>query len=189
MCTSVLTPPLAIFRWGVAGCSVIVAIWIGTVPSTDDQIARISNPTAMIGKGVIDVEGNHVGRIEDAVFHWHVDGYREYAVLSLGGVFGDGETHVEIPAEALAASRGRNHVVLNVNKAQLNGDSEEIIYRFYDRSLAAAYGAGGATIATPTSALYPEGRPHVCECFWSDVLRDTEFKATRIRQIHVVTSQ
>ena len=189
MITSVLTPPLAIFGWGAAGCLVIVAVWVGTVAPTDDQIARISNPTGMIGKRVIDVEGNHVGRIEDAVFHWEGDGYREYAVLSLGRVVGGGETHVAVPAERLSASRWGNHFVLNVNNAHPNGDPEVIIYRFYDRSLTAAYGAGGATVVTSTYALYPEGRPHVCECFWSDVLRDTEFNATRIRQIHVVTGQ
>lgn len=189
MCSSVLTPPLAILRWGVAGCSIIVAVWIGTLPSTDGRTERISNPTAMIGKRVVDEEGNHIGRIEDRVFHWNSHGYREYAVLSLSRGLGDGEKHGVVPSEALSGDKGEDHFVLNMNQAQLKGAPEVIMYRFYDRSLAAAYGAVGATVVTSTAAPYDKGRPRVCECFWSDVLRDTEFTGTRLHQIHVVTRQ
>jgi len=188
MIASVPTSPPAIFGWGAAGCLVIVAVWVATVASTDDQITRISDPTGMIGKRVIDAEGSHVGRIEDTVFHWHRDGYREYAVLSLERAFGNGETRLAVPSEALAASRGRNHFVLKVNKAQLNGDPEVIRYHFYDRSSITAVG-GGAMAANSTYALNDEGRTHVCECFWSEVLRGAEFQETTIQQIHVVARQ
>jgi sporulation protein YlmC with PRC-barrel domain len=153
MAISVRALPIAILGWGIVIVRIVLPIWVGTVAYADDQVVRMSNPTDMTGKLVKDREGNFLGRIQDMVFHWHSDGYTEYAVLSLGGVFGEGDGHVAVPWEALTPSTRKDHFVLNMNKVQLNDYPELVVYRFYDRSFATVLGANRSTAASSAHAM------------------------------------
>jgi sporulation protein YlmC with PRC-barrel domain len=145
MAISVPSLPIAILGWSLVIMRIVLVVWVGTVAYADDQMVRMSNTTDRMGKVVKDRKGNFLGRIQDMVFHWHSDGYIEYAVLSLGGVFGGGEERVAVPWEALTPNSRNDHLVLNMNKVQLNDYHELVVYRFYDRSFAAVLGVGRST--------------------------------------------
>jgi sporulation protein YlmC with PRC-barrel domain len=145
--------PMAILRWSMVMVRIVLVIWVGTVAYADNQMVRMSHTTDMIGKLVKDGEGNVLGRIHDLVFHWRSDGYTEYAVLSLGGLFGEGEEHIAVPWEALKQDTRKDHVVLNLSKVELNDDPELVVYRLYDRSFAAVLGAGRSTAASSAHAM------------------------------------
>jgi sporulation protein YlmC with PRC-barrel domain len=150
--------------WGIVTMRIVLVIWVGTVAYADDQIVRMSHSTDMTGKLVKDREGNFLGRIQDMVFHWHSDGYTEYAVLALGGGFGEGEEHVAVPHvavpwEALTPNTRKGHFVLNMNKVQLNDYSELVVYRLYDRSFAAVLGVGRSTAALSANATKNNIKP------------------------------
>ncbi len=151
--------PIAILRWGIVLVRIVLVIWVGTVAYADDQMVRMSNTTDMIGKLVKDGEGNFLGRIHDLVFHWRSDGYTEYAVLSLGGLFGEGEEHVAVPWEALKKDTRKDHFVLNMNKVELNDYPELVVYRLYDRSFAAVLGADRSTAASSANATKDHIKP------------------------------
>ena len=161
MAISVRALPIAAIGWGIVTARIVLVIWVGTVAYADDQLVKRSVTPDMIGKLVTDREGNSLGKIQDVVLHWRSDGYAEYAVLSFGGFLGVGEAHVAVP---------------KMNKAQLNEYPQLLVYRFYDRSFAAALGAGRSTAdssahamtdniesAEPASAPRSFGRHHAME--------------------------
>ncbi|MGE0468323.1 MAG: PRC-barrel domain-containing protein [Nitrospira sp.] len=145
--------PIAPVRWVTVMARIVLVIWAGTVASADEQPVRMSTPPSMIGKLVTDREGNVLGRIRDVVFHWRSDGYAEYAVLSMGGFWDVGEAHVAVPSRALSPNTRKDHFALNMNKVQLNEDPELVVYRLYDRSVAAVLGAGRSPAAPSADAM------------------------------------
>ncbi|MGE0644485.1 MAG: PRC-barrel domain-containing protein [Nitrospira sp.] len=157
MVTSVLTPLIAILGWGIASLSFFVVIWVGSVPSTDNQMVKISRTTDMIGKFVKDKEGNILGRIYDRVFHWQGDSYTEYAVLSLEGVSTEKEAQVAVPWEALTLNTMQDYLLLDMNTINFPGDFRVVVYRFYDRSFAAVPGSGLST----TGSSEPASMDHI----------------------------
>lgn len=184
---------LAILGWVLVMLAMVVVIWVGTAAHADeqnshDQMMGISHIARQVGKLVKDPEGKQLGRIQDLVFLWRSHGYTEFAVLSLGGLFGVGGKQLVVPWGALVESHGKSYFVLNVNSIQLAEIPHLASYRFYDRSSVEAVG-GRATAATSRSALYDEGQPQVFEYFWRLVLQDDTFQGTPIRQLQVATRQ
>lgn len=149
-------PNAIMLGWDIIIVTIVLVVWIGTTAyadDQDDQMVRMSNAADMIGKLVKDQEGNSLGRIQDLVFHWRSDGYTEYAVLSLGGLFGLREEYVAVPWEALTLNVRKDHFVLNMKKVQLKDLPEFVLYRFYDRSLAAVLGADRPAAASSAHVI------------------------------------
>lgn len=154
---SVRARPIAIVGivgWGIALVTIVSVIWVGIIAYADHQMVTLSNISDVIGTHVKDGEGNLLGRIQDLVFHWRRDGYTEYAVLSLGGFFGE-EAHVAVPWEALTPNTKKNHFVLNMNEVQLENMPEFVWYRVDDRSFAAVRGVDRST--AEASAIATKG--------------------------------
>jgi sporulation protein YlmC with PRC-barrel domain len=115
---------------GIAILALLVLV--GVVGS----IAHADQPSEMIGKPVKNLDGKHIGTIEDLVINWGSDGYSEYAVLSFGGFLGLGDEYVAVPWGTLTLSENKEHFVLSVKEEQLKNSPGFLAYRFYDRSSA-----------------------------------------------------
>src|SRR5690625_4907852 len=69
----------------------------------------------LTGTKVENLEGKHVGEIEDIMFDPEY-GTIAYAVLSFGGFLGIGDKHFAIPVEALGFSDRRSAITLDIDK-------------------------------------------------------------------------
>lgn len=72
----------------------------------------------LTGTKVENLEGKHVGEIEDIMFDPE-NGTIAYAVLSFGGFLGIGDKHFAIPVEALGFSDRRSAITLDIDKKKL----------------------------------------------------------------------
>lgn len=70
------------------------------------------------GNKVENLEGKHIGAIEDIMFEPE-SGTISYAVLSFGGFLGIGDKHFAIPVEALGFSDKANTITLDIDKNKL----------------------------------------------------------------------
>ena len=117
-------------------------------PSATDDVMRDVAPTSreVIGRGVVNKDGEDVGEIADIVTEKSSNDL--YAVLSVGGFLGIGEKNVAIPLRLLQF--GGNDVIL------MSQDTEETLKGMpaYDQARyqplsKAAPGAGPAGAAPP----------------------------------------
>lgn len=111
-----------------------------------DMIRPIAlSATSLIGNGVVNPEGEDLGKVEDIMMDIRA-GRVAYVVLSFGGFLGLGDKLFAVPWDALALDTNRKVFVLNVKKETLKnapgfdkdnwpltGDSDWLasIYQFY----------------------------------------------------------
>lgn len=79
---------------------------------------NIISSSEVTGKRVENLEGKHIGEIQDIMIEPH-SGSIAYAVLSFGGFLGIGDKHFAIPMEALRFSEKDNIVKLDIDKSKL----------------------------------------------------------------------
>ncbi len=91
---------------------------VGAEVRADRIPPDIVKGSTIIGKGVENLQGKHLGEIQDLAID-EVDGQIRYAVLSFGGLLGMGEKYFAIPWEALELSQDRRHFVLDVSEEDL----------------------------------------------------------------------
>lgn len=174
---------LSYMEWSIVIARLVLMIWVGTVAYADDQMMRISNTADLTGTLVKDPEGKVLGRIQDVVFHWRSDGYTEYAVLSLGGFWREGDRQIAVPRKALMPNPMKDHFVLNMNQVQLNEDPELVAYRLYDRSFVGVLGAARSPAASSAPAMmdHSASAEHVWETRLFSIQHVMESELTRER--------
>jgi len=89
---------------------------------TDQELAkRVSNvnkATKFIGMDVKNPENESVGKVSDLALDLK-SGKIAYAVLSVGGFLGVGDKMIAVPIEALTVEKGAKHLLLDVDKQQV----------------------------------------------------------------------
>lgn len=143
---------LPIVSWGIVIFTLVVFVWVGTLPHVVAQPVAMSHSMDMIGKLVKNLDGKILGNIKDLVINWRSDGYIEYAVLSSGGFLGLGDEYFAVPWEALTLSETKEHFVLNMKEEHLKDVLGFAVYRFYDRSSVAAQ-RGVRSTAMPSAHI------------------------------------
>jgi len=83
-----------------------------------ESAPRVLSATTIIGDGVRNASGDHLGRIEELVVD--VDNGRvAYAVLSFGGFLGLGDKLFAVPWAALRLATDEHRFVLDVDRSVL----------------------------------------------------------------------
>ena len=82
------------------------------------QVTEVNKASSFIGMAVKNTQNEDVGKINDLVFDPE-KGKISYAVLSIGGILGVGDKLVAIPITSLKPQPGQKHLVVNMQKAQL----------------------------------------------------------------------
>lgn len=82
------------------------------------QVTDVNKASSFIGMAVKNTQNEDVGKINDLVFDPQ-SGKISYAVLSVGGILGVGDKLVAIPITSLKPQPGQKHLVLNMQKSQI----------------------------------------------------------------------
>jgi sporulation protein YlmC with PRC-barrel domain len=92
----------------------------GAISDTElkKQVTEVNKASSFIGMAVKNTQNEDVGKINDLVFDPQ-KGRISYAVLSVGGILGVGDKLIAIPITSLKPQPGQKHLVLNMQKSQL----------------------------------------------------------------------
>ena len=82
------------------------------------QVTEVNKASSFIGMAVKNTQNEDLGKINDLVFDPE-KGKISYAVLSVGGVLGVGDKLVAVPVTSLKPQPGQKHLVLNMQKSQV----------------------------------------------------------------------
>jgi len=82
------------------------------------QVTEVNKASSFIGMAVKNTNNENVGKINDLVFDPE-EGKISYAVISVGGILGVGDKLVAVPITSLKPQPGQKHLVLNMQKSQL----------------------------------------------------------------------
>ena len=82
------------------------------------SVTEVNKASSFIGMGVKNMQNENLGKVHDLVFDPQ-KGRISYAVLSIGGVLGVGDKLIAVPVTSLRPQPGQNHLVLNMNKSQV----------------------------------------------------------------------
>jgi len=114
----------------------------------DSKAGLISRATEIVGKTVVNFEGENVGEIKDLMVN-HADGQVTYAILSFGGILGLGDKLFAVPWVSLSHDKTNNRFRMNANKDLLKNapgfdksnwpdmsdpTRQAEIYRYYNQS-------------------------------------------------------
>src|SRR3954470_23279581 len=81
----------------------------------DSEAGFIGRATEIIGKKVVNLEGENVGDIKDIMVNYS-DGQVTYAIMSFGGVLGLGDKLFAVPWVSLRRDRSNDRFVMKANK-------------------------------------------------------------------------
>ncbi len=84
----------------------------------NDVRPKALSATTLIGDGVVNAQGQDLGKIEDVMLDLN-SGRVAYAVLSFGGFLGMGDKLFAIPWEAMTVDTNRKVFILNVDQSTL----------------------------------------------------------------------
>jgi sporulation protein YlmC with PRC-barrel domain len=125
--------------------------------------SRVWLATALVGDRVRNSAGENLGKIEDLVIDPD-SGTLRYAVLSLDGVFGNGDRLLAIPWSLMSVSPLRDNLLLNIDKLRLERAPAfgrehwpDVNDPAWQRSLHDYYGAAPPVVRERT--VYVESRP------------------------------
>lgn len=81
---------------------------------------RVNKASGILGMGVRNQNGEHLGHIKDLVLDWKTEQV-SYAVISTApkGGFGTGGKLLAVPLTALTASSDQKHLILNADKSKV----------------------------------------------------------------------
>jgi len=89
---------------------------------TDQELAKrvsdVNKASKFMGMQVKNTRNETVGKVSDLALDLK-SGKIAYAVLSVGGFLGVGDKMVAVPVEALTIEKGAKHLLLDVNKQQV----------------------------------------------------------------------
>ena len=83
------------------------------------KFRRTLGATTLIGDKVVNLSGQHVGRIEELMVDV-TTGRVAYAVLSHGGIFGIGGKMFALPWSAITVDESKKRFVVNVSSEALD---------------------------------------------------------------------
>ncbi len=86
---------------------------------TSQHVLRIQKASDLIGKPVVNPQGENLGEVQDLAIDPDHDSHVAYAVLSFGGFLGMGEKWFAIPMSSLTLPADAKHFVLAVEKDRL----------------------------------------------------------------------
>ena len=81
-------------------------------------VTEVNKASAFIGMSVKSMQNENLGKVHDLVFDLE-SGRISYAVVSVGGVLGVGDKLIAIPVTSLKPQPGQKHLVLNMDKNQV----------------------------------------------------------------------
>lgn len=97
-----------------------------TAPAQDYRQAQqaprpVSQGIGLVGMEVVAMNGEKVGVVENVLVD-EATGITTDIVIRTGGILGFGADHYVVPWDRLQADAGRNQVVLNVGKEQIDAE-------------------------------------------------------------------
>src|SRR3954471_13556763 len=84
----------------------------------DSEAGFICRASQIIGKKVVNLEGENVGEIKDLMVNY-TDGNVTYAVMSFGGILGIGDKLFAVPWVSLTYDRENDSLLMKANKELL----------------------------------------------------------------------
>ena len=84
----------------------------------EKRVSDVNKATKFIGMQVKNPRNENVGKVSDMALDLK-SGRIAYAVVSVGGFLGVGDKMVAVPIEALTVEKGAKHLLLDVNKQQV----------------------------------------------------------------------
>ena len=84
----------------------------------EKRVSDVNKATKFIGMQVKNPRNETVGKVSDMALDLK-SGRIAYAVVSVGGFLGVGDKMVAVPIEALTVEKGAKHLLLDVNKQQV----------------------------------------------------------------------
>jgi sporulation protein YlmC with PRC-barrel domain len=81
-------------------------------------VTEVNKASSFIGMAVKNMQNENLGKVHDLVFDPE-NGKISYAVVSVGGVLGVGDKLIAIPVTSLKPQPGQKHLVLNMDKNQV----------------------------------------------------------------------
>jgi sporulation protein YlmC with PRC-barrel domain len=88
--------------------------------SKSTTVQNHNRASKLVGMKVKNHQHEELGQIEDIVIDLN-SGRVAYAVLAVGGAFGLGEQYIAIPVNAFVPAPSESHLVLNADKARIEG--------------------------------------------------------------------
>ncbi len=81
----------------------------------DSQAGFIGRASEIIGKKVVNYEGESVGEVKDLMVNY-ADGNVTYAIMSFGGILGIGDKLFAVPWVSLNHDRPNDRFIMKANK-------------------------------------------------------------------------
>lgn len=82
------------------------------------SVTEVNKASSFMGMAVKNLQNENLGKINDLVFD-PTSGKISYAVVSIGGVLGVGDKLIAVPVTSLKPQPGQKHLVLNMDKNQV----------------------------------------------------------------------
>ena len=115
------------------------------------QVTPVNKASSFIGMGVKNLQNEDIGKINDLVFDPQ-KGKISYAVLSIGGILGVGDKLIAVPVTSLKAQPGQNHLVLNMQKSQLESAPGLAAHNWPDLDAPGLGGSAGSESGTSSGS-------------------------------------
>lgn len=122
-------------------------------------VTEVNKASSFIGMPVRNTQNESMGKIHDLVFDPE-SGRISYAVISVGGMLGVGDKLIAIPVTSLKPQPGQKHLVLNMDKDQVQsapGLAQNIWPDLDSPGIGAPAGSESATSRPESSTTAPTG--------------------------------